>query len=325
MPGEHSLVAELGGSHDTVKEALRLLEQEGLLINQGPGKRRLIAAASPAKTGLNVQLLLYEPNDSGTRQILELWRLLEASGHHFSFTAKSLVDLKQNPERVVKMVQDGLSDVCVIQSASADVLKALLTAKQPIFSFYGDMRELPVPGAGAELYSTLRAALRRLFEFGHQRIVMLGYAERRKPRLALFEQIFLEELQQQGIAGGAYNLPDWEETPEGLSRCLRDLFAFTPPSAILVNDSVLYLAVKNFLAHERGQELRKVTVISTDYHATFDWCHPPVPHFRWDHQKVVRNVVRWVDRYAAGKRGDQRQTFATAEFVGAELLGPPLR
>ena len=43
MPGVNPLVAELGVNHKTVKAALRMLEDEGLLVNQGRGVQRCIA------------------------------------------------------------------------------------------------------------------------------------------------------------------------------------------------------------------------------------------------------------------------------------------
>jgi DNA-binding transcriptional regulator YhcF (GntR family) len=45
LPGVHALTAELGANHNTVHKALRLLEQEGVLLAQGPGRRRRIAVA----------------------------------------------------------------------------------------------------------------------------------------------------------------------------------------------------------------------------------------------------------------------------------------
>ena len=43
MPGVNPLVAELGVGHKTVNAALRMLENEGILVNQGRGAQRKIA------------------------------------------------------------------------------------------------------------------------------------------------------------------------------------------------------------------------------------------------------------------------------------------
>jgi DNA-binding transcriptional MocR family regulator len=45
MPGRDELVKALGVSGKTVELALDLLEKEGLLVSQGPGRRRRISLA----------------------------------------------------------------------------------------------------------------------------------------------------------------------------------------------------------------------------------------------------------------------------------------
>lgn len=53
MPGVNPLVAELGVGHKTVNAALTQLEQEGLLVGQGVGRRRKIG------TSYSTQLLSF--------------------------------------------------------------------------------------------------------------------------------------------------------------------------------------------------------------------------------------------------------------------------
>ena len=45
--------------------------------------------------------------------------------------------------------------------------------------------------------------------------------------------LFYEELAAHGVAGGRYNVPEWEETPEGLTALLEKTFRYTPPTAII--------------------------------------------------------------------------------------------
>ena len=59
-------------------------------------------------------------------------------------------------------------------------------------------------------------AVGKMVKLGHRRIVMIARSEKRKPKPALYEQKFLDELEQLGIATGPYHLPDWEQTVEGL-------------------------------------------------------------------------------------------------------------
>lgn len=150
---------------------------------------------------------------------------------------------------------------------------------------------------------------------------MLTRAERRHPNQGPTEQVFLDELDSRGLPTGAYHLPDWEETAEGLNRCLEELFQITPPTAIIVGDTALCFAIKNYLVLGPSSDLRRVELICTDSHPCFDWCLPPMPHFNWDSRPVIHRVLQWANGVAAGKE-DQRQHLVLAKLVGADSLKP---
>ena len=58
----HALTTELGANHNTVEKALRLLEQEGVLVAQGPGRRRRIAVAEgKVARPLRLAILAFDP------------------------------------------------------------------------------------------------------------------------------------------------------------------------------------------------------------------------------------------------------------------------
>jgi DNA-binding transcriptional regulator YhcF (GntR family) len=64
MPGRLRLAAELGINHKTVKAALKILEDEGVLVSQGRGReRKIVDTGDPTPARLRVMLLLYEKVD----------------------------------------------------------------------------------------------------------------------------------------------------------------------------------------------------------------------------------------------------------------------
>ena len=66
MPGIGQLVRELGGGTDTVIAAIANLEREGIIVNQGAGRRRKIVKtpSDERTTGLRVQIMLYEKSSA---------------------------------------------------------------------------------------------------------------------------------------------------------------------------------------------------------------------------------------------------------------------
>lgn len=322
MPGRDRLTAELGVNKSTIDLALVKLEEEGWLQSQGPGKRRRINASKRKKVRISLEIILYEPADRQMNYITELHHQLDVAGHVFTFAPKSLMELKQDPQRVAKMVQARQDKAWILMAASRAVLEWISESSLQAFALYGPMSGLPIAGTAPDMLPPLRKTLRHLLELGHERIVMLVREERQESRHGMAEQIFIEELKQRGIPTGSYNLPDWGNSPEELRQCLNSLFAFTPPSAILINDHVLFLGVQNYIARQRGLAMRKVTLICCEYDPRFDWCSPPVPHFRWDYQPLIRRIVQWADDLAQGKENRQ-QHLIPAKIFGLEGLQGP--
>ncbi len=49
LPGRDRLARELGCSHTTIEAAMRKLSDEGLLVSQGPGRRRKIVLSGKVR------------------------------------------------------------------------------------------------------------------------------------------------------------------------------------------------------------------------------------------------------------------------------------
>ena len=319
MPGHKNLASELSANSRTVARALEQLEKECLLQSQGPGRRRKIVQTNARIATREVKVILYERGDASDSAIRELRRCLENAGYPFSFAPKSLNELKQDTARVAKMVKMHPTALWIVLVGARPVLEWFSEAKIPALALFGRVAGLAMPGSGLDSLVALQEGLDCLFSLGHKKIVMLTRKERRIPELGRHEQLFLEQLKSQGISSGTYNLPDWEESAEGLRRCLDRLFAVTPPTALFIQDAQLFLAVSRYFTAKRGKDFRQVALIAMDYDPRFDWCDPPVAHFRWDEQAVVRRVVRWVDSVAKGKE-DRRQYVTPTKFVGGETL-----
>ncbi len=320
MPGRDKLAKELRVHGSTVERALAQLEREGLLEGQGPGKRRRITLAKKKSApGTTVALVLYERADASNNYILDLQNRLYAAGHTLTFAAKSMRDLKFDPERIEAMVKETRADAFIILAGPRAVLERLSNHSAPVFALFGRMQDLPIAGTGPDKMPALRETIERLYKNKHRRIVMLTRGETDKSKHKVIERVFVEELMKWNIPHGNYNLPEWENSPAGLNQCLTSLFQLTPPSAILVDDWMLMFGVQSFLARTQGRATRTAVCICTDHHPCFNWCQPGVPHFYWDPQAVVQRVYRWVNNIARG-RDDRKQSRIRAELVNSHAL-----
>jgi len=322
LPGEDRLGAELNVNHTTVGTAIRQLEKEGLLVNRGAGRPRgILVPKNAAAPSLRIAILLYERVEKKVDYIVDLQHRLIEAGHVPTFPQKALVDLKMDVERVASLVGKTEADAWVIQSGSREVLEWFSRQGAPAFALAGRRRGVKIAGSGPDKLPAARTAVRRLFELGHRRIIMLAREERRKPGPGQMERSFIEELESLGIATGSYNLPDWNDTKEGLYRLLDSLLRHTPPTALIIDEVPLYLAVELHLARLGILAPERVSLLSLDPSPVFRWRRPSVAHINWNSEPIINQIVRWVDKVARG-RDDRRQTFTMAEFVEGGTFGP---
>lgn len=324
LPGVHKLAKELGVSPKTVVAAVSKLEHDGFLKSQGARKKSLIVKPSEKnKTVLRVSILLYDLNDRVTPYPIELQHQLEAAGHIANFSSQTILDLERNVERIAEFVDQNKADAWIVLAGPLDVLEWFAAQPVPVFACFGRRQEVAIAGGGPDKQSALRKGVQRLVELGHKRIVMIAREERRKPEPGLLEQAFLAEISSHGIRVGAYNLPDWEETPEGFIRCLDSLFQVTPPTALVLDEASFFIIAQQHLARRGIFAPQQVSLICCDPDPTFAWFLPRVAHIRWDPQPIIRRIVRWVGNIENGKP-DKRQTPTKAEFIeGGTISSAP--
>jgi DNA-binding LacI/PurR family transcriptional regulator len=254
--------------------------------------------------------------------MIELHHKLEEAGQAPFYTSKGLRELGMNAGRVARLVNKTKADAWIVCAASRDVLAWFSSQETPVFALFGRMGGLPLAGAKPDRVSSLKAATRCLIGHGHRRISLLCGRLHRLPQPGRGPSAFLNELEAAGITTGTFNLPDWEDSPEGFERILESLLGGpTPPTALIVDRPLLYLASHHFLARRGLRVPDNISLICTDDHPDFAWCQPAVAHIRWDYRPVLRQVERWTKHVRQGK-SDRRQSLTKAEFVEGGTIGP---
>ena len=223
--------------------------------------------------------------------------------------------------RIARMVNRTETDSWVVFSAPQEVLECFVAHSVPTFALFGRFRRLPLAATGLDKVPAFRAAVRRLAELGHRRIVLLQPKHNREPTPALLVRETLAEMEANGIKTGPYNLPDWEDSREGFHRLLDELYRLTPPTALILDEAYHFFAAQQHLAHRGILAPQHVSLFCASPDPTFAWCQPTIAHIRYDIRPVLRRVVRWTDNVACGK-DDRRQSFTKAEFVDGGTVGP---
>lgn len=209
----------------------------------------------------------------------------------------------------------------MVCAASREVLQWFASQPVPAFALFGRRAGLPIAGTGPDKPSALAAATHALVELGHRRIVLLCRRPLRLPEPGAFTRAFLDALKASDIPASDYNLPDWEESSAGFHLCLDALFRFTPPTALIIDETSFFIAAQQFLARRKIRVPEEVSLIACDADIAFAHCVPTVAHMSWDPRPVMHRIVRWVASTSHGKP-DHRQTLTPSDFIPGGTLGP---
>jgi DNA-binding LacI/PurR family transcriptional regulator len=321
MAGGPSLAAALGIDKKTVEAALGLLEEERLLVPQGPGRpRRIVLPAKAASPSLRVAILNYEPLAQVEAKVFLLKQKLINEGHTVFFASKSQMELRFDVARIARLVEQTPADAWIVHSGSRSVLAWFAERETPVFAMFGQRRSLAIAGVGPDLAAAGRAATRRLIELGHRRIVVLARESQRAGGAGAADRAIFEEMSAHGLPTGSYNLPEWEDSPEDFRRVLDELFRHTPPTALIIDEPFLLHAAREHLGRRRISAPEQVSLICSEPDPTFAWLTPSVAHMSHDREIIERCIVRWANHIAHGK-DDRRQILTKAEFVEGGTVG----
>ena len=308
---------------------MQLLEDEGLVrLSENGYSRYLVSESSDegqAQKALRIGFLMAEPLNEQIGQfhhlIVEIQVQLERLGFTPFFFHETLSSLGYDVKRMSSGILKAPMDACLVVSGSREILEWFGSQEIPCLALFGRADGLSLASAGPDKAVAFVETVRQLVALGHRRIVLLNRKDRRFPGPGLSERAFIGELKANGIGMSSFNLPDWEETPEGLCALLAELFRVTPPSALVIDEVQLWVAVQQYLVAQSIRVPEQLSMVATDYDPAFTWCSPSVAHISWDNEPIVRRVTRWAMALKKGRR-DVRQVLSPAQFVRGGTVGP---
>lgn len=96
-------------------------------------------------------------------------------------------------------------------------------------------------------------------------------------------------------------MPNWDGSIGGIHRVLDEMFRFTPPTAILIDEPQIFLSVLHDLARRGILAPEHVSLVATDQDPYFDYTRPTVAHIRYDTKPWARWITKWANHVAIGK------------------------
>lgn len=255
--------------------------------------------------------------------LLRLMRELALDGHRAFFVDFPKGKGADPSLRLAGLVRDNEADLWLINAGTAEILSWFERSGVTALAMGGQFRGIPIPIVYATMRPAVAEATARLVALGHTRIVLLVPATWRQSPCHSAVMAFREGLEAAGIRVGAYHLPEWRETPEGLATLLDDLFRLTPPTAILCFEGNSPHGVLMWLARRGLNIPRDVSVVSCKPDPGTAWASPgtALAHCSGEDEPGIRKVLRWVDDAIAGniRRAAVEVTF---RFFPGDSIGP---
>ena len=323
-PAVRVIAEQFGVAPNTVMAALRRLEREGVLVGTGR-ERRFAPGAEGAKrrggAGLRVGVLSEKPAGGHTWRTAEwlgaLRAFLEKAGHTVVWVELPAAKLERPQVHVAPRVREAGAQAWIVAGGLRDTLDWFLDEGVPALNYGGHATRRPMSVVAVNAYEAMREALGHLTGLGHRRVVFLTPGAWRKPQPGRMVEIFGEALAGVGVAAGAFHVPDWEETPEGLEALLKELFRYTPPTAVLCVDPEHLLGVMSFLTAQGLRVPGDVSLVCLTDHPALRWMRPRPACFLDDDERLLRNVKAWLADVARGRR-EPKDSSVVARFEAHE-------
>ncbi|GEP41822.1 substrate-binding domain-containing protein [Brevifollis gellanilyticus] len=325
LPGVQRLATELDVSKDTVRAALKLLEKDGTLKPQGAGRCRVIPAQRPAhqsQRSLRMAILLPVPlkddNAHSHRLILGVQNAIESDGHACTIVT-------QPPDgslrRVTQLIMQTEADAWVIYAGHHELLKWFTTKRLPALALGGRPLDLPIARSRTILVEAMNQCVDALIGLGHRRMVLIAPQLWRQPTPNHTAEALLSRLALHGIPSSEYNLPAWNETPEGLETLLKALFFATPPTALLLAEPIYCSAVRAWLGEHGLHVPRDVSLVNLLPDPVFQMHLPVYTGFNWPESVHIHRIQRWLGSLLSGEP-DLEDYVAYATFHPGGTIGP---
>ena len=327
LPGEPRLAEHLLVSRGTLRKALAILTDQGVISAGRPGKPRrvrgrLIVAAKRGRT-YRVGVLTPQPFDAlptSTQHFLRQTATeTETEGIVYSHH-DSVATQRQRPHRWLKaMLAEDPADLWLLYEATIPVARFFRSSGAPAIICGGPAFDEGVPYCGFDGAAALRHAIGMLVRAGHTRIILPSRHHRR-----IREQTFREEFGKRGIPFHAsVTMPLWNSDIDQLRRLLcQRLDAPERPTAIILNGLNALIVLYSCLMERRLAVPDDLSVLSIGSDPMMGCFHPAIGYYETPYRPLARATADMIRSHLQALKSAPAVKLLQTNYVQGGSVGP---
>jgi DNA-binding LacI/PurR family transcriptional regulator len=314
LPGENRLSTQLGISRSTLRTALGILEEEGL-IQTSQGSHRTIV--SKGKTGRrshvvsqDVNILLPVPFEQLPNYAIFWIDALRAQLHSTGSALNLIVSrasYREKSQRVrERLIEQHPAGCWILTFSKPDMQRWFQTRRIPTIVAGLPSPGIELPSVAINSHAIMFHLLGRLTARGHRRIALLtGHASSTMP--LIFLRPFLETCRKIGADKITPEvMPLKDESSEHVGRAiLKVLQRKDGPTAIVIFNPLNAVTALSYLPANGVSIPRDVSIVTTFGDSYLDHLNPPVCRYRYDSRLFANRLFETVRKIEMGMTDPQ--------------------
>lgn len=333
LPGERTLAELMKISRPTLRAALQILVREGVLSVSARRKYRVQTRGEKRLVHTSGRVVLLSPY---TLQELEIripptitWidhlreRLLRAQLEFEVVCRPSCYSGR--PQKALELLARENTPDCWLLYRSTPAMRQWFIRRQQRHLVLGSVNQTEESSSvDLDYDATCRHAVGLFARAGH-RAVALVQLKTGLPGDESSRETFLKACRERQPEPLTPFLLEHDGTREGACRAVDHLLQFNPrPTAILSAYPQQTISVFSRLI-ERGYRIPgDMSLISRDYHPTFDFLSPSLAYYKWSYRNYASKVFQTIQSILHHPLGYVIHARILPEFVNGVSLGLPL-
>ena len=330
LPGYRKLCEISGVSPCTMHTALEILARRNIILPAQGTRARLIhpeILSGPSRLSEKKSLIILsdtplQSQDIVARSILEkIATLFTRKGWTINFESSPEFASGKPGPMMERMRVNRANHRWVLLTPHFSIIKWCTENQLRFICLGGDAQKLSPPLVAVSTSRMLEDSVRRLTKLGHSRICALINHSSKEAEDSVV-RVMETTLTSEAISfHSTYNVPKIEKNDAAsLRSCLRDLFALSPPSALIATEAHQLIAIYSYCMENGLLIPQDISVIVTQESKHLEWFHPLPSHYKFPINKYVSSLSRWIEHYPTTP---SEITYLDPEFASEGSVAPP--